>query len=142
MMIKKIIVILLLCSVATMIFVACGSTGAPNGTATSTPTAESTTGNTSRNEVHMSYQTFNQSSITISKGSSIILIDDVAVPHDITNGTWDNGSAKVLKETGAPAVQVQFKGNDRQTIGPFNAAGTFHLYCNIHPGMNLTVIVQ
>ena len=29
-----------------------------------------------------------------------------------------------------------------KTIGPFNTAGTFHLYCTVHQGMNLTVIVQ
>jgi len=47
-----------------------------------------------------------------------------------------------MKETNAPSVNVQLNGNDQQTIGPFAAAGTYHLYCTIHPGMNLTVIVQ
>jgi plastocyanin len=27
-------------------------------------------------------------------------------------------------------------------VGPFNTAGTFHLYCSVHLNMNLTVIVQ
>lgn len=27
-------------------------------------------------------------------------------------------------------------------IGPFATAGVFHLYCTIHQGMNLTIVVQ
>jgi|SRR5215469_5533438 len=145
MLIKKIVIVLLLCSAATVLFVACGGTGTPSGT-TSTPTSEGTTGNTGTSEssvaVHMSFQTFAQPSVTISKGSSITLIDDVPVPHHIANGTWDNNAAQPLKEPNAPAVDVQFTGNDQQVIGPFTTAGTYHLYCTIHPGMNLTVIVQ
>jgi plastocyanin len=90
----------------------------------------------------MSYQTFVQSSVTIHKGNGITLVDDVAVPHDIVNGFWDNNTARPLKESTAPFVNVQLKGNDQEVIGPFTIAGTYHLYCTIHPGMNLTIIVQ
>jgi plastocyanin len=89
----------------------------------------------------MSYQTFVQTPVTIRKGSRITLVDDVAVPHAIENGIWDN-TAKPLKETNAPVVNVQLKVNDQEVIGPFISAGTYHLFCTIHPGMNLTVIVQ
>jgi hypothetical protein len=89
MLIKKIVAILLLCSAATLLIVACGGTGTPGGT-TATPTIESTAGNTgtsgSSTEVHMSYVNFARSSVTIRKGSSITLVDDVAVPHAIANG--------------------------------------------------------
>ncbi len=27
-------------------------------------------------------------------------------------------------------------------IGPFTTAGIYHLYCSIHVGMNLTIVVQ
>jgi plastocyanin len=27
-------------------------------------------------------------------------------------------------------------------LGPFTAPGTYDVYCVLHPGMNLTVIVQ
>jgi plastocyanin len=49
-----------------------------------------------------------------------------------------------MRENGAPVVNnVQISGNgSSQAIGPFNTPGSFHLYCTIHPGMNLTVIVQ
>ena len=85
---------------------------------------------------------FLESSITISKGQSINLIDDVAVLHIITNGTW-NGSSQVLKaEAGAPTVNVTYNGNDSSMVGPFNTSGTFKLLCTVHPNMNLTVIVS
>jgi len=95
-----------------------------------------------RAEVHLSYTTFTQSSVTIHKGGKITLVDDVAVPHAIANGTWYNNSAQLLRETNAPLVDVQLKGNDQHVIGLFATAGAYHLYCTIHQGMNLTVIVQ
>jgi plastocyanin len=85
---------------------------------------------------------FLQSSVTISKGGKVTLIDDASVVHIIQNGSWDNGAAKPAKEAGAPTVQVNFQGNDTHDIGPFNTAGTFHVYCTVHPGMNLTITVQ
>lgn len=96
------------------------------------------------NDVHMSATNFVQNSVTISKGSSINLIDDVAVTHIISNGSWVNGSPQPAAESGAPLVsnlQVNSAGQS-QSIGPFNTSGTFHFYCSVHVGMNLTVIVQ
>ena len=92
--------------------------------------------------VQMGLTTFLQSSITIPKGSMLTLVDTQAVPHIIQNGSWVNGAAQPAKESGAPTVNQSFSGNDTHQIGPFNTAGTFHLYCTIHLGMNLTVTVQ
>lgn len=90
----------------------------------------------------MNDSNFVKNTVTISKGGSLLLIDDSSVPHIIQNGTWNNGVAQPSKEAGAPIVQVQFQGNDKRSVGPFTTAGTYHLYCVIHPGMNLTVTVQ
>ncbi|MBA2286909.1 MAG: hypothetical protein H0W02_15665 [Ktedonobacteraceae bacterium] len=91
----------------------------------------------------MNQSNFVQTSITISKGDSINLINDATVPHIIQNGTWDNGVAKNVQESGAPTVNnLQFNGNDSHSIGPFTTTGTFHLYCTVHQNMNLTVTVQ
>jgi len=94
--------------------------------------------------VHMGNTTFLQSSVTISKGSSLNLIDDVAVLHLVSNGSWVNGVAQPATEPGAPAVSnVQFNAaGQSMAIGPFNTAGTYHLYCSVHLNMNLTVIVK
>jgi plastocyanin len=86
---------------------------------------------------------FVQSSIIIKKGKSITLVADTAMLHIIANGTWDNGTAKPAIEPGALVVKdVQLNGNGSVVIGPFPTAGTFKLYCTIHPDMNLTVVVQ
>ncbi|HLJ35024.1 MAG TPA: plastocyanin/azurin family copper-binding protein [Ktedonobacteraceae bacterium] len=99
------------------------------------------TGGNNGSTVKLGLTTFEQTSVTISKGSMLTLVDTQAVPHIIQNGSWVNGAAKPSKETGAPTVNQSFSGNDTHQIGPFNTAGTFHLYCTIHQGMNLTVIV-
>ncbi len=85
-----------------------------------------------------------QSSITISKGSSITLVEDSAALHIIANGSWMNGNPQPMQESGVPVMNnVQISGSgSSQVIGPFNTPGTYHLYCTVHPGMNLTVIVQ
>jgi len=94
--------------------------------------------------VHMGPTTFLQPSITISKGSSLTLIDDVPVLHIIGNGSWVNNVTKPAREPGAPVVNnVQISSAGQSVaVGPFNTAGTFHLYCSVHLNMNLTVIVQ
>ena len=132
---KKFVAVFALLSLLVVFFAACSSS---SGTNSATGSAAANAANT----VHMNDSDFVQHSITIKKGESITLVDDVATAHIIANGTWDNGNAKPLDEKGAPNVQLQFQGNDTQSVGPFNTAGTFHLYCTIHPNMNLTVIVQ
>lgn len=92
--------------------------------------------------VHMNGTDFVQTSVTIHKGDMLNLIDDAASTHIIVNGSWINGTAKPAVEAGAPTVNQQYNGNDSAPIGPFNTAGTFHLYCTIHQNMNLTVLVQ
>jgi plastocyanin len=92
--------------------------------------------------VHMGAADFLQPSITIHQGDMLTLVDDSTSTHIIKNGTWVNGVAKPGKESGAPTVDQTFNGNDSASIGPFNTPGTYHLYCTIHPQMNLTVIVK
>ncbi|HET8842651.1 MAG TPA: plastocyanin/azurin family copper-binding protein [Ktedonobacteraceae bacterium] len=91
--------------------------------------------------VHMGAAGFNQPSVTISKGSKLLLVDDSSIEHDILNGTWQNGNPADTQEAGAPVVNIALKG-DSATVGPFNTAGTYHLYCTVHQGMNLTIVVQ
>jgi len=118
---------LCLLAILTIMITACNSTSSGN----------------SPNTVHMGDSNFDQSSITIKKGQSLTLVDDSSAVHIIENGTWDNnGTPKPNIELGAPKVDAQMNGGDSMTFGPFNTAGTFQLYCTVHPGMNLTVIVQ
>lgn len=92
--------------------------------------------------VHMSTTTFDQPTVTISKGSKLLLVDDTSVLHILDNGSWQNGTAHRAQETGAPLVNnLQVNGNSVE-IGPFNTAGTYHILCIVHQNMNLTIIVQ
>ncbi|MBA2285286.1 MAG: hypothetical protein H0W02_07390, partial [Ktedonobacteraceae bacterium] len=92
--------------------------------------------------VHMSAGNFSQPSVTLPKGSKLLLVDDVAVPHILSNGSWKNGTPTSAKEPGAPTVNnVQVNGNSVE-VGPFTTAGTYHIYCTVHQGMNLTVVVR
>jgi plastocyanin len=127
---KKLVTAFTLFLLVTLFVVAC--TGSTNG---------DTSGG---NAVHMTDDNFVQSSITISKGSSITLISDTGVAHIISNGKWVNNIPEPLQEPGAPVVNNLMFSNagQSQAVGPFNTAGTFHLYCTVHEGMNLIVIVK
>jgi plastocyanin len=124
---KAFIPILMLFTLLTLLLLSCKIvTGPP------------TTGPT----VHMGQTNFLQSSITLHKGETLTLHDDVNSMHIITNGSWVNGVAHPKKEPGSPSVNQTFNGaGDSSLIGPFNTAGTFHLYCTVHSGMNLTIII-
>ncbi len=125
---KKLIAILVGLGLFTVLTAAsCGGSGGSGGPA-----------------VHMGETTFTQPSVTISKGSNLNLIDDVAVLHIISNGSWVNSVAKPAIEANAPTVSnLQFNtAGQSMAVGPFNTAGTYHLYCSVHVNMNLTVIVE
>ena len=107
-----------------------------------TPVAGSTTTVNGEPTVHMGVSNFTQSSVTVPKGSKLLLIDDGSFLHILRNGQWENNTPHPATETGAPSVQnLRVNGNTVE-IGPFTTAGTFHIYCTVHPGMNLTIIVQ
>lgn len=92
--------------------------------------------------VQMSADNFSQPSVTIPKGSKLLLVDDMAVLHILSNGSWENGAPRSMKEPSAPTIEnVQVNGKSVE-IGPFTTAGTYHIYCTVHPGMNLTIVVQ
>ena len=56
--------------------------------------------------------------------------------------TWQNGQPERSKEQNAPIVNnVQVSGGSVET-GPFITAGTYHIYCTVHQGMNLQINVQ
>ena len=137
---KKLLAAFVLLGLLTLLVAACGggSTSTGNGNA-------STTGNGGGNAtVHLGDVNFMQSSITISKGSSITLVEDSAALHIIANGSWMNGSPQPMQESGAPVMNnTQISGSgSSQVIGPFNTPGTYHFYCTVHQNMNLTVVVQ
>ena len=128
-------------AIGSILIAACARPGSP--TASSSNKSGGGEGGGNNTTVHMGTTNFLVSSITIPKGSKLTLVDDVQVPHIIQNGSWDaSGTAKPAKEAGAPTVNDNFSGGDTKDIGPFTTAGTYHLFCTIHTGMNLTVTVK
>jgi plastocyanin len=98
---------------------------------------------TGPNQVHMNDTNFTNDIVSIKKGEKITLVNDALVAHVIGNGSYDeNGHAKPEKETGAPTVDATISGYGNQEFGPFNTAGTFHIYCITHQGMQLTITVK
>lgn len=93
-------------------------------------------------EVDMGGANFIQSSVTLKQGQQINLVDKASSTHIIVNGSWVNGKQVPRQEPGAPTINMTFTGNDSALTPPWNTPGTYHLYCTIHVGMNLTVIVQ
>src|SRR6266568_1030445 len=85
---KKLIIGLVALSLVTALLVACGGPGGGSGST----------------DVHMNNTNFVQPSVTISKGSSLNLVDDATVVHIIQNGSSDNGSPKPATEPDAPTV--------------------------------------
>jgi plastocyanin len=140
---------LILGACLTILLAACtaqSSPGAQTPSATHTSagisTATSTTSNNQIPTVHMGVDDFLQSSITIPKGSKLQLVDDGPYVHVLFNGMWQNNQIHIKTEPGAPTVnRLIVKGNSVE-IGPFSIAGTFHIICVVHPGMNLTITVQ
>ncbi len=82
------------------------------------------------------------SSLTIKAGQSVKFVDSAdGATHLLVTG--QNGAFSA--ETGAPAQLSAAAGmqiNPDQTISVvFPTAGTYHITCTVHPGMNATVIV-
>ena len=132
-------VLLVILAIGSVLLAACTRPGTPSASSN----GENKGGGGGGNTVHMGNTNFLVSTITIAKGSKLTLIDDVAVPHIIKNGTWANGAQKLTQETGAPTVNLNFSGSgESHDVGPFTTAGTFQLLCTIHTDMNLTVTVK
>ncbi len=93
--------------------------------------------------VHMAPDHFVQNVVLVPKGSKLLIVNDSSVEHVLQNGSWDtNGTTHTGAEPGAPTLRnVDITGGSRE-IGPFASAGVYHLYCTLHQGMNLTIVVQ
>lgn len=126
-MYKKVIVGMIAFALMTVLFAACTIVDA--STLSTGPQA------------HMGNAAFKAASITIKKGQKLMLVDDVAVQHIIVNGTWQGSTAVPKLEAGAPKVNANITGG-ATAVGPFTQAGTFNLYCTIHGGMQIKVIVS
>jgi plastocyanin len=91
--------------------------------------------------VHMTAVDFVSTTVVVAKGGMLRLVDDGNYTHIFRNGSWDGSTAHPTTEPGAPAVNDLMITHGSVDIGPFTTAGTFHIYCTVHPGMSLTIVV-
>jgi len=117
--------------VVSLIVAANPPTSNPNPTTNGEPT------------VHMTATNFAQNVVLVPKGSKLLIVNDGSVEHILQNGAWDaNGTPHTLVEPGAPTLHnIDITGGSKE-LGPFTTAGVYHIYCTIHSGMNLTIVVQ
>jgi plastocyanin len=95
------------------------------------------------NELDLGSSSFVQSSITLSSGQALHIVDsqDSGGTHNLCigqNGTCDTNAAGPA-ELKSPGMMIS-AGTTKDIT--FSAAGTYHITCTIHPAMNLTVTVQ
>jgi plastocyanin len=118
------------------------STIGPSSTATSAPVATQPLSCPTGTSVKTGATTFEQACITLSKGDTLQFIPDVASFHQLDYGLWNGTTASPETPSGAPAMKGLKVTGANASVGPFTTAGTYHIYCIVHPSMNLTVIVK
>ena len=93
--------------------------------------------------VHLAAATFAPNIIALHTGETLTVVGDSPTPHILANGSWSaSNQQKPGAEAGAPAIHNVMVNNNTVVLGPFTAAGTYHIFCLVHPGMNLTILVQ
>jgi plastocyanin len=129
------------CALGSILLVACirPGTASTGGSSASTPAAAACPSGTT---VKTGSNDFEQSCITLAKGASLTVTPDQASLHILDFGQWNGSSAVAASPAGAPALKDLQVASASVTIGPFTTAGTYHIYCTVHPGMNLEVIVK
>jgi hypothetical protein len=109
--------------------------------AAANPAANGNTPTVAVGTVHLGPVNFASSTAVVAEGGTLHLVDDGDYTHIFRNGAWSGNTARPQAEAGAPVVNDAMLSHGSLDIGPFNTAGTFHIYCTVHPGMSLTVIV-
>jgi plastocyanin len=127
-------------TLGTLFLVACARPGTVASSGGSTSNANSCPTGT---EVTTSSQTFNQTCITLAKGGTLkITPGSGSTVHILDWGQWSSGTAAPATYTNVPALSNVQLTSSSISVGPLTTAGTYHIYCTIHSGMDLTVIVK
>jgi plastocyanin len=97
----------------------------------------------SGNELDMGSSSFVQSSIALSKGQALHLVDpqDTGGTHNLCIGQNGNCDASSNGPSELAKPGMMFSPGTSKDV-TFSTAGTYHITCTIHPSMNVTVTVQ
>ena len=112
-----------------LVTVACGGTDTASETITATTAAPSTTAGTPETAISIASFAFGPDTVTIPVGTTVTWTNDEdSIDHTTTSddGVWDSATLK-------PGEQFSFT---------FDQPGTFTYFCNIHPSMTATIVVE
>ncbi len=129
-------------ALGSILLAACGGTPATSGGGNPPTTGGGGNGNCANGTVHTLVTTFQEACVNVVKGSNLQVVPVAQSLHILDNGSWVNGNQVPMKESGAPIVNNVQETSSPVSIGPFPTAGTYHIFCTVHPNMNLTVIVS
>lgn len=119
------------------------SSNSNSGSSASSSSSSSSGPCTSGDTVKTSTTNFEQSCITLKKGATLKIVQDQTSFHILDYGQWSGSSAQpAAAPAGAPSIKDLKLSGPSVTIGPFTTAGTYSIYCTIHPNMNLKIVVQ
>jgi len=104
--------------------------------------SNTTTGSCASGTVYTLASTFKESCVDVAKGGRLQIVPTMQAFHILGTGSWVNGKPVPMSEPGALAVNNVQLTTSPVSIGPFSVAGTFYIYCTVHPNMNLTIIVR
>ncbi len=143
---RKILLVLVTLGCILVLVTACASNisaSPPSSSSASSSPTSSSSSCPSGDTVHTLTSNFAQACITLSKGSTLKVVPGPgSTLHILDYGQWKNGIPQPATPANAPALKNLQVTSSPVSIGPFATAGTYHIYCTVHPGMNLTVIVQ
>lgn len=133
------------CALGSMLLMACSrpGTASTSGSSSSSSSASSSSSCPTGDTVKTGTNSFEQSCITLTKGGTLKIVQDQTSYHILDYGQWNGSTAQAQDApAGAPAMKNLTLSGPSVSVGPFTTAGTYHIYCTVHPGMDLTVEVK
>ncbi len=94
-------------------------------------------------EVRVKLLAFGPSPLTVRKGTTVTWTDDEPVTHTVTSGAVSGVDATGLRTGQTPDGRFagRLEGRGSTFAHRFDEPGTYSYYCEIHHGMNATVVV-
>lgn len=125
-------------ALGSVLLAACIRPGTASTSTASAPAPACASGTT----VKTNSNNFEQSCITLGKGDKLTVTQDQTSFHILDFGQWNGTTAAPATPSGAPTLKDLQLSGASVDIGPFTTAGTYYIYCTVHPGMTLKVIVK
>lgn len=129
---------------ASLLIAAAGLAGCSAQAAPSPTTPTSTASVSAGPVINLSSLMFNPSTSTVPVGTTITWRNDEPITHTVTSGRYEG----VDKTTGLRSAQypdgtfdAKLEGKGKTFSFTFTKPGSYTYYCDIHQGMNATIVV-